>query len=516
MRRLSIVVLLVSFMSSGVFASNDWSEPGGYWSYPNGWSQGYIPTVDEEVKVRGDETVCTLNTGTGDWGIGQRLRVYEGAMLLIEDGARLLGAGWMRVGAGNPGYVEQTGGLVRLQPGKDSARLGIGDSGGSDGHYTISDGTITYIDSEEKPGSQLIVGARGGTGILTIIGIEPSIQMDELIVGDRAGASGNIEFQVGASGVSPIGLDSAASLDPEGDESTANLLVSAVDTPPMADILLVDLSGDGSVDGVFDTVNGNPAVEGAQVVLSFNGLECTYNLTYVGGTGNDIVLEFESSAIVPVDPGTDNLVHSYTFEDGTANDSVGEAHGTLVGGAAVVDGALVTTAQDQWMEMPGDIIAMNTFDEVTIEAWYASEAGANTGWSMLAYFGDSVNGLGSNGFLITTARADDKSRAAISCGDIATPWASETGADGPEYDDGLLHHMVSTIDATDITLYIDGELIASTPLAAHNSISGISQNFAYLAKGGYDGDPEWIGSIEEFNIYNKALSASEVLFLASQ
>jgi hypothetical protein len=31
-----------------------------------------------------------------------------------------------------------------------------------------------------------------------------------------------------------------------------------------------------------------------------------------------------------------------------------------------------------------------------------------------------------------------------------------------------------------------------------------------LAKGGYDGDPEWIGAIEEFNIYNKAMSAAEV------
>ncbi len=218
---------------------------------------------------------------------------------------------------------------------------------------------------------------------------------------------------------------------------------------------------------------------------------------------------------MPVDPGTANLVHSYTFEDGTANDSVGEAHGFLVGGAEVVDGAMVTTAQDQWMEMPGDMIAMNTYPEVTIEAWYTPEAGANTGWSMLGYFGDSVNDLGSNGYFMTSARGDDKSRAAISIGDEATPWASESGADGPEYDDGLLHHMVSTLNATDITLYIDGVLIASTPLDPNNMISGISQNFAYLAKGGYEGDPEWIGAIHEFNIYNKALSAGEVRYLAS-
>jgi hypothetical protein len=122
--------------------------------------------------------------------------------------------------------------------------------------------------------------------------------------------------------------------------------------------------------------------------------------------------------------------------------------------------------------------------------------------------------LGSNGFFITTARADDKSRAAISIGDAATPWASESGADGPEYDDGQPHLMVSTINATDITLYIDGELIASAPLSETNKISGISQNFAYLAKGGYSGDPEWIGAIQEFCIYDRALSLGEVRYLA--
>src|SRR4030042_5819066 len=104
----------------------------------------------------------------------------------------------------------------------------------------------------------------------------------------------------------------------------------------------------------------------------------------------------------------EGLTPSYTFEDGTADDSVGEANGALVGGAVVADGALLTTAQDQWMEMPGEVIAMNTYEAVTIEAWYTPTANANTGWSMLAYFGDSVNGLGSNGYFITSARGDDK------------------------------------------------------------------------------------------------------------
>jgi hypothetical protein len=216
-----------------------------------------------------------------------------------------------------------------------------------------------------------------------------------------------------------------------------------------------------------------------------------------------------------VEPDTEGPVHSYTFEDGTANDGVGEAHGTLIGGAAIVDGAMVTTEQDQWMEMPGDVIAMNTYSEVTVEMWFQSVEGANTGFHMLAYFGDSTDpdpsaGLGNDGFFITSARGDDVSRAAISIGNSSAPWEAESGANGPEYDDGLLHHMVSTIDAMEITLYIDGELIASTPLDANNSIAGISTNYALLAKGGYGADPEWIGSIEEFNLYDSALSLDDV------
>jgi hypothetical protein len=216
-----------------------------------------------------------------------------------------------------------------------------------------------------------------------------------------------------------------------------------------------------------------------------------------------------------------NPVHSWTFDDGTANDSVGEAHGTLIGGAAIVDGAMVTTAQNQWMEMPADVIDINSYDAVTIEAWYTPTPGGNTGWSMLAYFGGSSEpdiaegGVGINGYFITSARADDMSRAGISTGELTSPWGDETMANGPEYDDGLLHHMVSTLDANEITLYIDGELVASTPMDTHNNIHDLDNDYALLAKGGYAVDPEWIGAIHEFNIYGSALLPEEIQALYS-
>jgi hypothetical protein len=264
-------------MAGVVFASNDWKDAVGNWTQADVWDDGHVPTGEEEVKIRGEEAVCTLNTSTGDWGVGQRMRVYEGATLIIEDGAELLGAGWMRVGAGNPGYVQQTGGLVRLIDGKDSAKLGIGDSEGSDGYYTISGGTLTYA---EGSAGELLVGARAGTGTLTIIGTGPTIAMNDLTVGDRAGASGTLEFQIGADGVSLIDLAGTADIDPEGGDTTAALILSLIGAPAAEqDIPLVG----GTVEGAFDTVNGAPATEGALVALQYDGADYYYNLTYADG-----------------------------------------------------------------------------------------------------------------------------------------------------------------------------------------------------------------------------------------
>ncbi len=239
-----------------------------------------------------------------------------------------------------------------------------------------------------------------------------------------------------------------------------------------------------------------------------------------GGTGT-ILIDDVRLYKVSVDPGTDNLVHSYTFEDGTANDSVGTAHGTLAGDATISDGSLVLDGTDDWMSMPGDVIALNTYSELSIEAWFTSVEGGNTGNHMLAAFGEEGTGASSTyGYrylFITPARADDVSRAAIQTRSMDdSPWGEEDSVSASaEHDDGQLHQFVCTVDATSIAFYIDGELIGVTALAAGNEIAGIGQAAAYLGKGVYSVDPEWAGSIHEFNIYNRALSSSEVRYLAT-
>ena len=211
------------------------------------------------------------------------------------------------------------------------------------------------------------------------------------------------------------------------------------------------------------------------------------------------------------------LVNQYTFEDGTAKDSVGGADGNLVGGAAIVGGSLVLDANNSWMAMPGAQIAMNTFDEVSVEAWFTSVAGGNTGFHMLAAFGEEGTGAatwaGYKYLFITPARGDNVSRAAIQTKSMDdSPWDDETGVSAKvEHDDGMQHHFVATVNATDIAFYIDGELIGTAALAAGNAISGLGTAAAYVGKGVYPADPLWMGSVEEFNIYRSALTVDQAL-----
>jgi hypothetical protein len=154
---------------------------------------------------------------------------------------------------------------------------------------------------------------------------------------------------------------------------------------------------------------------------------------------------------VATDPGTDNLVHQYTFEDGTANDSVGQVHGTLMGDAIVADGSLVVDGVDDWMEIDGAAVAINTYTTgLTLELW-STQGPANQSYSMTASFGGTWdNGLGKDYLCISTTRGNDLSRAMIAnTPDNDAPWGDEVGVDGPELNDGLPHHYVLTIDDPD-------------------------------------------------------------------
>ncbi len=203
------------------------------------------------------------------------------------------------------------------------------------------------------------------------------------------------------------------------------------------------------------------------------------------------------------------LKHSYDFESGTAKDMVGNADGTVVGGG-ISYGVYTSYENGDYISLPGDSIKINTYNEITIETYVSTESGANTGATMLWYFGaTNESGYGTEGMFASIARTDDKSRTAISTV-TESPWSYEEGVDGAELDDGSLHHVVTTIDQTQISFYVDGEYLGSTELTETNKISLLSNDLAYIAKGGYSSDPTWVGSIMEYNIYSGIMDAGTV------
>ncbi len=225
-------------------------------------------------------------------------------------------------------------------------------------------------------------------------------------------------------------------------------------------------------------------------------------------------LLFAFGVMAQVDPGTDNLTHWWSFDDGTANDQVGEAHGVIIGEAPIVDGSLHIDTLDQWIELPADLIMVPDYDAVSVATWFTPTDSANNGFHMVVYFGDSnESGLGSNGFFISPCRGDDVSRAAISCGEEAEPWTAESGVNGPETNDGILHHMVVTIDDAQLDFYVDGEWMGAAELLGDNALWNLSSNYAYIGRGGYTADPVLLGEIHDVRMYNKLLSQDEVLHL---
>ncbi|HLP05124.1 MAG TPA: family 43 glycosylhydrolase [Paludibacter sp.] len=217
---------------------------------------------------------------------------------------------------------------------------------------------------------------------------------------------------------------------------------------------------------------------------------------------------------VAINPGNADRTHMWTFDDGTAKDVVGSADGTLRGGATIENGALKTDANGQYLELPATQLGLTSYPALTMEAWFQSKANnANTGYTMLSYFGNVVNNMGSNGCFLSVARGDNISRAGISCGNTTSPSSNESYANALELDDGAMHQVAGVFNNDVVSIYVDGVNISTGAVKTGNVVSNILLNYAYLAKSGYSGDPTWLGKIDKFTIYKKALSDGEVQYL---
>ena len=196
------------------------------------------------------------------------------------------------------------------------------------------------------------------------------------------------------------------------------------------------------------------------------------------------------------------LTHRYSF-DADASDSVGSADGTLFGDAIVSGGSVSFDGTGDYVTFDGSAIGINGYSEVSLELWFTASATNDSGNDMIAAFGTSGGSDGFDYFIVNSLSA--ASRTTIT----DNKWDKEVNVEATSWNDGSEHHVVATVDATNISLYVDGGFIGSTALTSQ-SIGGLSNDFAYLAKSVYSGDPDWTGSVNEYRIWDNALTLADV------
>lgn len=202
------------------------------------------------------------------------------------------------------------------------------------------------------------------------------------------------------------------------------------------------------------------------------------------------------------------LTHRYTFNDGTANDSFGDADGVLLGNAfADPDGLLqLPGGPADFVSLDGAAINISSYVDATFEAWFTVNQSAT--WQRVFDFGDRTVPTGEQGYVYYTHQGGNGGGLGVYA----------TGGERTEAPHGSLqtnhqYHLAMVIDddangGSDLmSIYLDGEF--QTSIGHSRSLSDVSNTFAFLGESLVN-DPNFNGTMDEFRIYDHAMSLEQV------
>ena len=121
--------------------------------------------------------------------------------------------------------------------------------------------------------------------------------------------------------------------------------------------------------------------------------------------------------------------------------------------------------------------------------------------------------MAGNYFILQTHRGDNVSRAAIAISNDADPFSEEDFANGPELNDNLQHLYVAVLTNTSISISVDKAPLVTGVVDGTNMISSLSNEFVRIGSS-YPVDPLFIGTVNQLNLYNHALTQTEINALA--
>ncbi|MBP8304138.1 MAG: discoidin domain-containing protein, partial [Phycisphaerae bacterium] len=258
-------------------------------------------------------------------------------------------------------------------------------------------------------------------------------------------------------------------------------------------------------------------------LTSVAGLQAVRSLT-IGVSGavrgklyiDDLRLYREAPAVpIPEDPGTNGLAAHYTFEGDAKDVSGNKRDGVPVNDPRFVElrpglgRSIVLDGVNDHVELPIGAL-MSTLTSATIATWVDFDLGSTGSWQRLFDFGTDPNIYM---FLTPRVGTSGTVRFAATTGGNAAGAESVVNTPGPL--PGGWHHLAVVIDGgtQTVVIYLDGDPVASGPTQTLPRDLGVTtQN--WLGRSQYDTDGYFGGALDEFRIYDRALSMGEVAYLA--
>jgi hypothetical protein len=191
-----------------------------------------------------------------------------------------------------------------------------------------------------------------------------------------------------------------------------------------------------------------------------------------------------------------------TLVDSSGSNSNAALTGAYSWGTGV--GANDITFSGGYATLPTGIVSSLT--NFTIAAWI--NVTSLSSWERIFDFG-----TGTSGYMFLSP--DNGSTNTLRFSITTNGYSNEQQLNGPAISLGVWTHVAVTLAGTVGTLYVNGVAVTSNPAMTLNpsSLGVTTQN--YLGKSQFSGDPAYSGAIDDFRIYNQALSPQQVLELAA-
>ena len=222
---------------------------------------------------------------------------------------------------------------------------------------------------------------------------------------------------------------------------------------------------------------------------------------------------------------TFGLVAYYMFNESsgtTTADSSGNGNtATVVGGATFTAGlqgnAITLSGSSQYVTMPSGILA--GLNAVSISAWFnltAADLTSTKRWIRVFDFGVPPDGGGPTTYMFLSPNAGTGTTGVLRFAITTGGNGQEQQLQGVEPPAATWQHVVVTMGAGSGTLYVGGiQTTTSTVVTLTPAGLGTTtQN--WIGRSQFSADPYLIGQVDNFRIYNRVLTATEVAQLFSQ